>query len=42
MYPEHTIREQILEVKLETGIHRMEARQWKVALEIFEPLLLCC
>ncbi len=37
MCPEHTIREQILEVKLETGIHRMETRQWKAALEIFEP-----
>ncbi len=32
-----TIREQILGVKLETGIHRMEAREWKAALEIFEP-----
>ena len=31
------IREQILGVKLKTGIHRMEAREWKAALEIFEP-----
>ncbi len=34
-----TIQEQILGIKLETGIHRMEAREWKAALEIFEPAI---
>ena len=34
-----TIREQILGVKLQTGIHRMEAKEWKAALEIFEPAI---
>ena len=34
-----SVREQILGVQLETGIRRMEARQWKAALEIFESAI---
>ena len=34
-----TIQEQILRIKLETGIRRMEAKEWKAAVEIFESAI---